>query len=87
MPLVPLSNRYQFYLDMCDHITSVLDGNPEQNDILSSLPYGDKWVQKLKGNLLLEESFHRSSRPYDTEGSAMAFLKFYRDTCAEWKIS
>ncbi|XP_037456322.1 uncharacterized protein LOC119326840 [Triticum dicoccoides] len=77
--LVPLSNRYQFYLDMCDHITSVLDGNPEQNDILSSLPYGDKWVEKLEGNLLLEESFHRSG-PYDTEGSAMAFLKFYRDT-------
>ncbi|XBJ23007.1 hypothetical protein VPH35_001277 [Triticum aestivum] len=77
--LVPLSNRYQFYLDMCDHITSVLDGSPEQNDILSSQPYGDKWVEKLEGNLLLEESFHRSG-PYDTEGSAMTFLKFYRDT-------
>ncbi|KAM3407443.1 hypothetical protein ACQJBY_001074 [Aegilops geniculata] len=81
--LIPLGNRFQFYLDMCDHITSVVDAELRSN-IHGALddPYGKNWSVLLKYNILLEESFYRSGSSYNTKKGAIEFLRFYRNTLA-----
>ncbi|XP_037456310.1 uncharacterized protein LOC119326810 isoform X1 [Triticum dicoccoides] len=81
--LIPLGNRFQFYLDMCDHITSVVD--PElRSNIHGALddPYGENWSVLLEYNILLKESFYRSGSSYNTKKGAIEFLRFYRNTLA-----
>ncbi|KAM3401074.1 hypothetical protein ACQJBY_005712 [Aegilops geniculata] len=81
--LIPLGNRFQFYLDMCDHITSVMNAELRSN-IHGALddPYGENWSVLLKYNIFLEESFYRSGSSYNTKKGAIEFLRFYRNTLA-----
>lgn len=82
--LIPLGNRFQFYLDMCDHITSVVYPELERSNIYGALdePYGENWSMLLKYNILLKESFYRSGSSYNTTKGAIEFLRFYRNTLA-----
>ncbi|EAY85500.1 hypothetical protein OsI_06880 [Oryza sativa Indica Group] len=77
--LLPLGNRYQFFLQMFEKIMSVLDRAVHQ-DMLNDVPYGDNWHTILQCNPLLKESFHSCENPYDTNGGSTVFLKFYRNT-------
>lgn len=80
--LIPLGNRFQFYLDMCDHITSVVYPELERSNIHGALdhPYGKNWSMLLEYNILLKESFYRSESSYNTTKGAIEFLRFYRNT-------
>lgn len=78
--LVPLRNRFQFFYDMYEQITSVLDNRPEKKRILNALPCPRDWHKRLQGNALLEESFHGGYTSYDPNGGPIVFLKFYRNT-------
>ncbi|KAF0932697.1 hypothetical protein E2562_011992, partial [Oryza meyeriana var. granulata] len=76
--LVPVGNRFQFFLQMYEKLKSVLGRAAHQN-ILDALPYGN-WHEILEGNHLLNESFHGRRTPYNINGGPTVFLNFYRNT-------
>uniref|UniRef100_J3LC26 Uncharacterized protein n=1 Tax=Oryza brachyantha TaxID=4533 RepID=J3LC26_ORYBR len=79
--LVPLGNRFQFFLQMDEKIMLVL-GRAAHKNILNDVPYGDNWHKILQCNPLLKESFHIRRNPYNTNGGSTVFLHFYRNTVA-----
>lgn len=79
--LVPVGNRYQFFMQMHEQINSVLHLTAAQGHILNALSYDDDWGTILQGNLLLDKSF--KFRKYDPSKGTIEFLEYYRNTvCA-----